>query len=701
MRNFRAAGIRLRPFLKSASNGAPQQQEPAMKTDAATEPTPKPDPASPRPSLPEKSSLESAALALAEERESEMRVRRYNGAWEKIIFSLAVVWALFQLCAATFSVLDNITLCAVHILFMQTLAFLLYPAYRSQPRRRTRPALFDGLCIAAGFYAFGYLILHYNEITLRGGYLEPPDYLAASIGVLVCFEMARRVVGSLAALAALFFAYNFFGQFIPGAFGHTGFTWDRVMEHLFWGTQGLLGVGVNVSATYIFLFVLFGAFLKYSGFSAFINDLALTLVGRTAGGPAKVSVIASALMGMINGSALANVATTGAITIPLMKKTGYKPEFAAAVEAVASTGGQFAPPIMGAAGFIMAEFLGVPYTTVMLAAAIPAFLYYLTLLMAVHFEARRMGLKGLSGEHIPAALSVIKSRGHLIIPLIVLLWLLFEGYTPLYAAGLAIPATVVASWLSPATRMGPRLVLKALHEGSRSAVGVGAACVIIGVIIGTVSLTGLGLTFGYEVLRFVEKGQLYTAGAFVMIMSVILGMGVPGVAAYVIVAAVAAPVLIKVGASPLAAHMFCLFYACLSNITPPVAMSSYVAAGIAQSNQTRTSLIAVKLGLTGFILPFFFLNNPLLLYDAAHGIGRTLWALLSAGLGVSALAAGLQGWLLGPCGPVLRVMLFFTALLAIDPSLTTDAVGCALFAATLFWSRRKKTPDAARAAVDQ
>lgn len=630
--------------------------------------------------------LEDKAQRLVAEKESEARTRHLRGNWNHAASVVAVSWSLFQMYVTTFSSMDAMTLRSLHIMFMLALAFCLYPAMSKSPR--SRPTLFDAGWLCAGLFAYGYLVLNYADITMRGGFLLPMDQLVATVGVVVSFEMARRVVGSLAWLAAGFLAYNFVGVWLPGAFGHTGFTWNRVSEHLFWGSQGLLGVGVGVSATYIFLFILFGAFLKASGFSAFINDLALTLVGRTAGGPAKVAVIASALMGMINGSALANVATTGAITIPLMKRTGYKPEFAAAVEAVASTGGQFAPPVMGAVGFIMAEFLGVPYTTVMLAAAIPALLYYLTLLMAVHFEAKRLGLRGLSAEHIPSAMVVLRERGHLSAPLLVLLALMFTGYTPLFAATVSILVTVAASWLSPRTRMSLRNIVDALDEGARGAVGVGAACVIIGVIIGTVSLTGLGLTFGYEVLRFVGEGQIWLAGLFVMLMSVILGMGVPGVAAYVIVAAVAVPVLIKVGVLPLAAHMFCLIYACLSNITPPVAMSSYVAAGIAGAGQTRTSLIAMKLGLTGFIIPFFFLDNPLLLYASDHGTLRTLWAAASACLGVSALAAGLQGWLLGPCSWPVRILLLVTALLAIDPSLITDAMGICLFALALLLSHR-------------
>ena len=468
----------------------------------------------------------------------------------KIISVIAIIWSIFQLYVSSVGVLDAIKLRTWHILFLITMVFLLYPATKKEKRSRKFVPLYDLVFIALGIGSFGYLLLNYNTVVMRGGYLIPQDYVVATIAIIVVFEAARRVVGNLAILALIFLLYNFLGPFIPGVFGHTGFSWKRVMEHMFWGSQGILGVGVGVSATYIFLFILFGSFLKISGFSNFINDLALTVAGRSAGGPAKVSVLASALMGMINGSALANVATTGTITIPLMKKTGYKRDFAAAVEAVASTGGQFTPPIMGAVGFIMAEFLGVSYTVVMLAAIIPAFLYYLTLLMSVHFEAKKNGLQGIAKENIPKAWEVIKKQGHLSLPLISLLVIMFLGYTPLFAAVISIIVTVVASWFSPETRMDLKKIMEALEEGAKGAVGVGVACVIIGIIIGTVSLTGLGLTFGYQILQFVGENQLYFAGVLVMVMSIILGMGVPGIAAYVIVAAVAAPVLIDVGATP-------------------------------------------------------------------------------------------------------------------------------------------------------
>lgn len=626
---------------------------------------------------------------ILEEKERELRTRKYIGPFTKVITIITIIWSLFQLYVNSFGVLDAIRLRGWHIIFLILMTFLLYPAYKKEKRERSLPTVFDLICLALGIGSFGYLLVNYNSYVLRGGYLLPIDYVVAGIGVLVVFEAARRVVGNLAILALIFLIYNFIGPYIPGSFGHSGFSIKRVVEHMFWGSQGILGMGVGVSATYIFVFILFGAFLRISGFSNFINDVALTVAGRSAGGPAKVAVFASALMGMINGSALANVATTGTITIPLMKKTGYNSNFAAAVEAVASTGGQFTPPIMGAVGFLMAEFLGISYLKVMIASIIPAFLYYLTLIMAVHFEARKNGLKGIDKENIPRLIEVLKKQGHLSLPLITLLGLMILGYTPLYAAVFSIFATIIVSWFSKDTRMGLAKILEALEEGAKGAVGVGIACVIIGVIIGTVSLTGLGLTFGYQVLQFAGEGQIYLAGLLVMVMSIILGMGVPGIAAYVIVATVAAPVLIKAGTTPMAAHMFVLIYASLSNITPPVAMSSYVAAGIANSDQTKTSLVAVRLGLTGFLLPFFFLNNPLLLMQDGSTV-RIIMAALSATLGVTCLASGLQGWLLTRTSWFERCLLVVAAFLTIEPSVSLDLVGIIIFIGVLFWQRLKK-----------
>ena len=638
--------------------------------------------------------MDEKAQQLLEETDADARMRDYKGTWEKIIVALLVAWAGFQLYFSTIGIISAMNLRAFHCMFLLIFTFLLFPMTKKEKRKKTKPSPIDLGLIVLTIVTFGYLIANYTRIVRGGGFLTSTELIVAAVGLLLVLEAARRAGGTLAVLGVIFFAYNFFGEWIPGQLGHNGFTLRRVLGHMFWGSQGIFGVGIGVSATYIFIFVLFGAFLKYSGFSKFINDFSLTLVGQSPGGPAKVAVIASALMGMINGSAVANVATTGTITIPLMKRTGYKKEFAGAVEAVASTGGQFTPPIMGAVGFVMAEFLGISYTKVMIAAIVPAFLYYLGLLFAVHFEAKRLGLSGLSKENIPDAMQVVKEQGHLVLPLVVLIALMFMGYTPLFAAVVSIFVTIAASWLRKETRMDLKTIIQATAEGASGAVSVGVCCVMIGVIIGTVSLTGLGLSMGYLILQVVGDGQIYLAGFLVMIMSIILGMGVPGVAAYVIVAAVAIPVLVEVGVNEMAAHMFCLIYACLSNITPPVAMSSYVAAGIADSNQTKTSLIAVKLGLVGFILPFFFLDNPVLLLGVTNvGWMISLKAVITACVGTVALAAGLNGYLLNKCNMAERILLVVSAITMIHPGAFTDIIGIVLFGAILVlqWMKHKNS----------
>ncbi len=619
---------------------------------------------------------------MLEKKDSDFKIRSYSGPTAVAITVLFCLWTAFQLYFSTIGVISAINLRAFHCIFLLLFTFLLYPARKSEKRQRKFPPILDLILVVLAAVVFGYLILNYTEIARSGGRVNSFQVAIAAVALILVFEAARRTSFNLALLALIFLAYNFFGKYIPGQLGHNGFTLKRVLVTQFWGTQGLLGVGIGVSATYIFLFVVFGAFLKYSGFSKFINDFSLTLVGQTPGGPAKVSVIASALMGMINGSAVANVATTGTITIPLMKRTGYKKEFAAAVESVASTGGQFCPPIMGAVGFVMAEFLNLSYTKVMIAAIVPAFLYYFGLLIAVHFEAKRLGLSGLAKENIPNAVKVIKEEGHLVIPLVALIFMMMIGFTPLISAVAAIFITIAASWIRKETRMTPDKILAAVVEGARGAVGVGVSCVIIGVIIGTVTLTSLGLNMGYLILNIVPPESIYLTGFFVMIMSTILGMGVPGVAAYVIVQAVAVPVLLKAGVMPLAAHMFCLIYACLSNITPPVAISCYVAAGIAGSNQLKTGLIAVRLGLIGFLIPFFFLGNPVLLLGAAENFTllQNIWAFFTATVGTFALVAALEGWLLCRASWLVRILLLAVAPLLLYAGLASDLAGFALLA---------------------
>jgi len=647
--------------------------------------------------------LDDKAQKLVEEKDADSRLRVYVGLMEKALTAVLLIWAVFQVWANMFGTLGAVKLRTAHIMFLLPLAFTLYPTFKKERRRRRLMPVWDIALIAAAILSYGYLFMRYDAIA-RTGRLNSTDVWVGVVCLVVAFEAARRASGNLAIIALIFLSYfAVWGRYIPGTFGTSAFTLKRVIKALVWDTNGVLGTGAGVSATYIFVFVLFGAFLKYSGFSQFINDIALTLVGQTpslagasTGGPAKVAVISSALCGMVSGSSVGNTVTTGSVTIPLMKKTGYKKDFAAAVEAVASTGGQFTPPIMGAVGFVMAEFMCVSYTKVMLAAAIPAFLYYLSLLYSVHLEAKRLGLSGLSKENIPQAGKVLRERGHLLIPLVVLLALMFAGYTPLFAAIIAIFVTIPVSWIRKETRMDLETIVRATVEGSRSAIGVGISCIIIGVIIGSVNMTSLGLNFGNLILRVVGDGHLFLGGLMVMIMSIILGMGVPGVAAYVIVYVVAVPVLRGVGATEMAANMFCLIYACLSNITPPVAMSSYVAAGIADSNMTKTSLIAMKLGIAGFILPFFFLNNPVLLYGSTEGVAvsETIRTFATATIGVLAIAEGLSGLPMQKYSTgamalrlVTRVMLIAGGLLFVNPTFATDIAALVLIAAEVVLDR--------------
>jgi TRAP transporter 4TM/12TM fusion protein len=628
------------------------------------------------------------AQTLLEKADRESKTRTYRGIFAPLMTVFSIVWVIFQLYFNTLGSMDAISFRAWHAMFLLLYCFILYPAYKKENRRRRLPGVFDFVLIGATLFAFLYFVLNYRRISLSGGYVTQAENIIGVIAIVLSFIAAWRAAGGLVWLAALFMAYNFLGRYIPGALGHAGFSVNRIVGHMFWSSQGLFSAGIGVSTTYIFVFILFGAFLAKSGFTNFINNFSLALVGRTAGGPAKVGVIACGLMGMINGSAVAIVATTGTIAIPMMRKAGYTKDFSAAVIAAAASGGQYCPPVMGAVAFLMAEFLGVSYSVVLLAAIVPAALYYIGLLLAVHFQARRSGLKGLSPENIPRALEVLKKEGYLLAPLVSLLVFMGIGFTPLFACIISIFVTVAASWVRSETRMGLRKIIAACEDGARGAVSVGVCCVIIGVIVGTVSLTGLGLKFGFLMLKVVDlvpahyaQLKILTAAFMIAVMSTILGMGVPGIAAFVIVTAVAIPVMLQVGCSPIPAYLFCLYYASLSNITPPVAISAYVAAGIADSNQNKTGWLAVRVGLSGFLLPFYFLINPVLLIGAAPEGTAALTVIRSiagAAIGIFALASGTEGWLLKKSGRLERLLCIAASLLLIDPGLITDLAGIGL-----------------------
>ena len=652
------------------------------------------------------------AQSLLEKVDKESKTRTYRGVFALIMTVFSIIWVIFQLYFNTLGFMDAISFRAWHAMFLLLYCFILYPAFKKENRRRTLPGVIDFILIGASLFAFLYFVCNYQRITLSGGYVTQGENIIGVIAIALGFIAAYRAAGGLVWLAALFMAYNFLGRYIPGSLGHAGFSVNRIVGHMFWSSQGLFSAGIGVSTTYIFVFILFGAFLAKSGFTNFINNFSLALVGRTAGGPAKVGVIACGLMGMINGSAVAIVATTGTIAIPMMRKAGYTKDFSAAVIAAAASGGQYCPPVMGAVAFLMAEFLGVSYSVVLLAAIVPAALYYIGLLLAVHFQARRSGLKGLSPENIPGALGVLKKEGYLIAPLVSLLLFMGIGFTPLFACIISIFVTIAASWIRSETRMGIKKIIAACEDGARGAVSVGVCCVIIGIIVGTVSLTGLGLKFGYLMLKVVDlvpahyaQLKILTAAFMIAVMSTILGMGVPGIAAFVIVTAVAIPVMLQVGCSPIPAYLFCLYYASLSNITPPVAISAYVAAGIADSNQNKTGWLAVRVGLSGFLLPFYFLINPVLLIGAApEGISSltVIRSVIGAALGIFALASGTEGWLVKGSRWFERALCIAASLLLIDPGLATDLAGIALLLIVFviqFIRKNGNSPAGIRAAV--
>lgn len=623
-----------------------------------------------------------------DEEENATQMRQYIGPMSIIITAIFVIWFLFQMYFSSIGILDAIKLRAWTLGFLLVSTFILYPARKKDKRVKKLPTVIDMICIVLSIASVGYLVIMFDTFARDWGGIHQSnwDFVFGGVGIIMLFEASRRVVGNVLTIVAVaFLLYSFAGSYIPGVFGHRGFSTERIIDLMYWGPSGIFGIALGVFATFVFMYVLFGAFLKNSGFSDFINDLALTIAGYSAGGPAKVSIIGSAAMGMISGSAVGNVVTTGAVTIPLMKKTGYTSRFAGAVEAVASTGGLFTPPIMGAAGFIMAEFIGVPYLTVMLAAIIPALLYYITVFAAVHFEAKRIGLSGISKENIPNALRLLKSRGHLLLPLIILIWLLIDGVSPIYAAVWALLGTVVSSWFRKSTRMGLKEISLSIKEGCQGAIMVGIACSIVGIIVGTITLTSLGLVIGNNMLYFAGD-NLFLAGFFTMIISIILGMGMPATAAYIIVATVSAPLLVELGVSPIVAHMFAFLYASLSNITPPVALSSYAASGIAGVSPNKVSVTSIKLGITGFIIPFFFLFNPILLFNGEN-VGESLLALVTASIGAVCIASGIQGWLLSKATLLQRLILFVIAYLMINPGLLTDLSGIITLGLLLLWQK--------------
>jgi TRAP transporter 4TM/12TM fusion protein len=526
--------------------------------------------------------------------------------------------------------------------------------------------------------------VNFQTIISRAVLLQPLDVYMGLLGIIVLAELCRRVVGlPILVVAAGFVLYAFLARF----------SLRRVVHQLFYTTDGIIGTPIGVCSTFIVLFIFLAAFLEKSGIANFFIDLANSVAGFSAGGPAKVAVIASALFGMISGSSVANTVGSGSVTIPTMKKCGYKPEFAAAVEAAASTGGQIMPPIMGAAAFLMAELTGVPYGVIAIAAILPAVLYFTGIFLMVHFEAKKLGLSGLPKDSIPHFGRLLLSKGYLFLPIVVLIGLMTFGFTPAYSAVFAILAVFVLSFVRKETRFSPKGLSDALAGGARNTIGVAIACAVAGIIIGVVSLSGIGQTLIGALMTvvhtpfFLSTGTSFIVALFLtMITCLILGMGVPTTANYVIMATICAPMVIRTAAELgiavpiLAAHMFVFYFGIIADITPPVALAAYAGSAIAKSNPIKTGINATRLAITAFIIPYIFFFNPVMLWIGATPL-NVIQIIVSSFIGMFSLAAGIEGYMLTRAAAPWRIAAVAGGLLLIDPGLFTDCIGIGLIAA--------------------
>jgi len=607
-----------------------------------------------------------------------------------IVMVIAILMSAYHLYAGAFGTPEAMVHRSIHLSFTLVLIFLV--SMTSGEKQTRGKICLDLVLLFFTILSLGYLFLNYEYVVTRYPYVQALttwDFVMGVILTLILLEASRRVIGwALPITASAFLLYALFGNYLPGLLRHTGIPIETIIDQLYLTTEGIFGIPIGVSSTYVILFVIFGAFLEESGTGQFFTDFANSLVGGAKGGPGKISVVSSSLFGTISGSAVANVMVDGWLTIPLMKRAGFKNDFAAAVEATASTGGQIMPPVMGAAAFVMAEYTGISYLQICIHAAIPALLYYFALFMAIHFEANRAGLLGVPKEERPILRSVMLTKGHLFVPLAVIVYFMIAGYTPMYACIYATLSVFVVALLRAETRMGPKKILKALEFGAKNMLPVAAACACAGVIIGVINLTGLGLKFTSLVLS-IAGNSLIPALIFTMFAGIVLGMGLPTTAAYIVQAALLIPALIKLGVPTIAAHMFVFYFAIISAITPPVAMAVYAAAGIAGSNLWRTGLEAMRIGATGFIIPFMFVYGPSLLM-----IGSTttiVTTIISSCIGVVALSAGLMGWFLKKATWLERLLLVAGALLLIKPGLYTDAIGLVLLVIVIlmqkYWHR--------------
>ncbi|SOC41846.1 TRAP transporter permease [Salinicoccus kekensis] len=600
--------------------------------------------------------------------------RDLRGLIGSIVTIIAVAMSVFHLYTAMFGVFESIIQRGTHLGFALLLSFAIYKP--SKKIQQSRIPWYDILAMILVVISFSYYSLNGTEISSRFSYVMPLttwELIVGVISLVLVLEATRRVVGNaLVIIMIAFLLYGFYGHLLPGALSHREFNLMWIMDHLFYTTTGVFSTPLGVSATFIFLFILFGKFLEISGAGQFFINLSLAAMGKYRGGPAKTAIIGSSILGTISGSAVANTVTTGAFTIPLMKKTGYKKDFAGGVEAVASTGGQIVPPIMGAAAFIIASYLGIPYIEIVYAAIIPALLYYICLYVQVDLRAKRNNLKGLKKEELPNLWAVLKMGFLFFVPLFVIIYMLVSGFSPMRAGLFAILATIVIAMLKGATRFSFKQFVQALDLGARASLETAVACAAAGVIIGIIGLTGIGLKFSGIILD-IAGGSLLVTLLLTMVVSIILGMGLPTVAAYIVQVPLTIPALIELGVEPIAAHLFIFYFAIISNITPPVALAAFAAAGIAGSEPMKTGLTAIRLGIAAFIVPYMFIYGPELLLIG--GTVDIILAVITAVIGIMGIGAATEGWLLKKVTIFERILLIAGSLCMVHPNFVTDLAG--------------------------
>jgi len=609
----------------------------------------------------------------------------------RVVSGVAISWSIFQLYTAGVGFFHVLVQRPIHLGFALILSFLTYPlAYPRMARGEEKSAIgkADMIFALMALVATAYLLLDQRRIIERVTFVDPvetADIIAGFVLILLALEAGRRTLGKALPVVALFFiAYLFWGHLIPfPSLAHRGISVARFIDMQILTPTGLFGIPIGVSTDTVFYFLLFAAFLELSGGGKLFTDVAFRLTGRLRGGSAKAAVVGSSLMGTISGSAVANVVGTGIFTIPMMKRGGYPAYFAGAVEAVSSTGGQIMPPIMGAGAFVMAEMLGVPYAEIVKAAILPAVTYYLALYLIVDRKAKKDGLAAIPASELPRL--EIAQRFHLLFPLVLLVYLIFEGRSLMLSSTLSIAAIIPLSFLRTSTRMNWRKILAALDNGARQAISAAIPCAIAGIIVGIIVFTGLGLRLSSFIVS-ISGGNLLLAMALVMCGCIVLGMGMPTTAAYIISAAVMAPALIELKMIPIAAHMFCFYFACLSMVTPPVALAAFAAAGLAESSTWKTGWTAFLLALGGFVIPFAFARNPSLLLQIAS-VPDFLWVLTTVIIGIYALSSAVV--YLGPLryGWFLRPAFVIAGFLLVDPGKTTDFFGLGLLFLTLLLSR--------------